>query len=282
MMDEAGIRVQLAMPCLIISAIFFSLSGRLRYKIGGMLLALTSIYIGFRSYFACYAVVMAIIIYNARFETIKLKSSWKFLFYIIPVFIFVVLSKRIYAGLKMDVGVTNIFEGGLIEAFVKGSEFFSTQYIYQSIINNEYSLEIKNYILSFLALLPIPQSLWGGGSSYFNKAFQADLFSDVSYGMAYNPWAEAYAYGNIFGVIIFVVFYCYFLFCMQWLHIKFRYTVLPVLMSILLFYHGFYFHRNSLAVEFSFIRNYSYLFLLGCFFYGGGFYISRERGRDES
>lgn len=263
MMDEAGRSIQIAMPALTLSAIFFSLEAEKRYKAIGVVLALFSIYIGFRSYFVCYLVVVLILFYNKNFGKINIKKVFKYVLLSLPVLIFVLMSKRVYAVIKSDAGLEHIFGDSFQDIFWKGSEFFLTQYIFQSIIDSSFRLEIKNYLFSFMALLPIPQSLWGVDSSYFNEMFQSALFSDIDYGMAYNPWAEAYAYLGFMGVIMLVLFYSYTIIILQWLLVKSRNTIAPVLIVVLLFYLSFYFHRNSLAVEFSFFRNYIYLFLAG-------------------
>lgn len=266
MMDSAGAKIQIAMPCLIMAALFFSLSGRRIFIIAGIFLSLLSVFIGFRSYFFCFLVVVSVCVYSKRVGSLKNRSALRFVIFSLPVMVFVVLSKRIYAIIKSDAPFSTLFDGGVLEVLARGSEFMNTQYIYQSVINRNYILDIENYLASFLALLPIPQSMFGVSSSYFNEKFQSDIFPNVSYGMAYNPWAEAYSYMGLLGVAVLVLFYCSLIIALQWLFYYFRGRSPSFVISIFLFYVSFYFHRNSLAVEFSFFRNFFYPCILVLFF----------------
>ena len=176
----------------------------------------------------------------------------------------VVLSKTMYGYIL----ARGIFEGVKVWFYefewrflFTGSEFLTTSTILNAVVLNDFKVDKLYYFYSFLALQPIPLSYFNYSSSYFNDMFQPALFPSVNYGMAYNPWAEAFSVFGYLGVICFSIFICLVLRGMWYLCAK----VNRVLFVILLFFGvliAFWVERNSLATLFAYVRNVLYPLVL--------------------
>ena len=176
----------------------------------------------------------------------------------------VVLSKTMY-GYILARGVINGFKGWYSDFdwnfLFTGSEFLTTSTILNTVIISNFTTDKLYYFYSFLALQPIPLSYFGYSSSYFNDMFQPALFPSISYGMAYNPWAEVYSAFGYIGVIFFSLFICFSLRGMWYLCFRSN----RVLLVILIFFGtlvAFWVERNSLATLLAYVRNVLYPLLI--------------------
>lgn len=138
-----------------------------------------------------------------------------------------------------------------------GSEFLTTSAILNSVIVNDFHTDKIHYFYSFLALQPIPLSYFGYSSSYFNDMFQPALFPGLYYGMAYNPWAEAYSAFGYLGVVFLSVL-IFILLDLVWKLYCRSNSIWSFLFLMLGLYLAFWIQRNSLGSIFAYLRNIFY------------------------
>ena len=150
-----------------------------------------------------------------------------------------------------------ISEGGLIS----GVEFLMTQHIFNAVVISDFMVSWWEVPISLLCISPIPTEFFGFSSSIFNDFFQPALYSHVPYGMAYNPWAEAYSWGGCLGLFIYLYIVMFNITLLQsYIDKKPSAPFLPLIIIISIF-TVFYFHRNSIGSYLAYLRNYLYLYL---------------------
>lgn len=176
----------------------------------------------------------------------------------------VILSKTFY-GYVLSQGVSQGFSSWIsnfeIKYFLTGSEFIGTSTILNSVVENNFKTDRFLYFYSFLSLQPLPLSYFNYSSSYFNDVFQPLLFPGISYGMAYNPWAEVYSAFGYFGVIVLALFVPSILTTLWYFYCNSK-TVFSILILMVGLILSFWIERNSLATIFAYIRNIFYPLLL--------------------
>lgn len=199
-------------------------------------------------------------------HSFRLIEKYKLIFFSFVALITVVLSKTLY-GYILSLGVQKGFlswvENFEIKYLMTGSEFINTSVILNSVVENNLKTDGVLYFYSFLSLQPIPLSYFGYSSSYFNDVFQPALFPGISYGMAYNPWAEAYSAFGYIGVIILALFVPSILtaFWYFYSNSKAVFSIIILMVGLVL---SFWIERNSLATIFAYMRNifYPLIFIL--------------------
>lgn len=201
-------------------------------------------------------------------SSLRLASKYKYILFGFFALILIILGKNFY-GYVLFYG---LFEGlsewrnnFTLDYFFEGSEFLSTSAILQAVTENNFKVDTINIFKSLLAIQPIPLEYFNFSSSFFNDSFQPVLFPSLNYGMAYNPWAESYAWLSYLGVIIYSVFFPFIL-IVFWKY--YRKSTMP-LVSILFLGLGltlaFWVQRNSLGSILAYMRNILYPFLLVIF-----------------
>lgn len=209
---------------------------------------------------AALSIVACVLVYGQRVGPIALFRARPVLY---PIALVVLVAsgaslKYVYSSFRADgvAGVKGMFASkSIAEVVVGGAEFLSTQYIFADVVECDYRTDGKHIFWGWLSVLPIPRSWYGAGSGEFNELFQGELYSDVHFGMAYNPFAEFYAGAGIVGIIVFVGGMLVGLYtldncignprCAAWV------PVMAIAGSLL----AFYIHRNSVGVTFAMIRN---------------------------
>lgn len=193
-------------------------------------------------------------------HSFRLIEKYKLIFFSFIALIAVILSKTLY-GYILSLGVQKGFlswiENFEVKYLMTGSEFISTSTILNSVVDNNFKTDSIIYFYSFLSLQPIPLSYFGYSSSYFNDLFQPVLFPGISYGMAYNPWAEAYSAFGYMGVIILALFIPSVLTVFWYLYSNSKavFSIIILMVGLVL---SFWIERNSLATIFAYIRNIFY------------------------
>jgi hypothetical protein len=193
-------------------------------------------------------------------HSFRLIEKYKLIFFSFIALIAVILSKTLY-GYILSLGVQKGFlswiENFEVKYLMTGSEFISTSTILNSVVDNNFKTDSIIYFYSFLSLQPIPLSYFGYSSSYFNDLFQPALFPGISYGMAYNPWAEAYSAFGYMGVIILALFIPSVLTVFWYLYSNSKavFSIIILMVGLVL---SFWIERNSLATIFAYIRNIFY------------------------
>lgn len=193
-------------------------------------------------------------------HSFRLIEKYKLIFFSFIALIAVVLSKTLYGyilSLGMKEGFLSWIENFEIKYLMTGSEFINTSVILNSVVENNFKTDGVLYFYSFLSLQPIPLSYFSYSSSYFNDVFQAALFPGISYGMAYNPWAEVYSAFGYIGVIILALFIPSVLtaFWYFYSNSKAVFSIIILMVGLVL---SFWIERNSLATIFAYMRNIFY------------------------
>ncbi|UNW09662.1 oligosaccharide repeat unit polymerase [Acinetobacter indicus] len=212
------------------------------------------------------AIIGFLLYYNSN-NKFRLISKYKFFLFGLASMFVIILSKTLYSTLYAGSSLGEWKNDFSLKYIFLGSEFLSTSTILDSVVVNDFSIDFINSFKSFLAILPIPLEYFNFSSSYFNDAFQPYLFPSISYGMAYNPWAEAYAWMGILGIVFYSLIILMAL-RILWFSYKRNNSVGAVLVLILAILIAFWIQRNSLGSILAYIRNilYLYLFLYICSF----------------
>lgn len=166
-------------------------------------------------------------------------------------------------------GVVVWFNEYSLEKMLTGMEFMYTPAILDKVIEKDFSVGFISVVKSFLGLLPLPSSVTGNNPSYFNDIFQPALFPGIEYGMAFNPWAEAYSWMKWLGVIIYSFFIPFLIVLVNLAIYRNRGRAISVLFMVLGVMFAFWIHRNSLGSIFAYARNGIYPFLglyIACYF----------------
>jgi len=146
-------------------------------------------------------------------------------------------------------------------AFVMQSEAFVIQSILNEVVRQDFHTDAGYLVGQILTGLPLGASLFGIDSSKvvsFNSMMQPALFPRVGFGMANNPWAQAYAAGGEWMVAVFAFGYA----CsLGILSLLFRGSngALKAIFAVVGAWLGFYFHRNDLFVEAILIKHVLYV-----------------------
>jgi hypothetical protein len=148
-----------------------------------------------------------------------------------------------------------------ISAFVLQSEAFVIQSILNEVVRQDFHTNASYLIGQILTGLPLGASLFGIDSSKvvsFNTMVQPALFPRVGFGMANNPWAQAYAAGGQWMVAAFALGYAS---IMGILSLLFHKTAgsLRAAFAVIGAWIGFYFHRNDLFIEAIIIKHAVYV-----------------------
>lgn len=224
------------------------------------------------------AVVGTLLYYNSN-NKIRLISKYKFFIIGFSSLFILILSKTLYSFFYVG-GISSFNDWKKefsIDYLFRGSEFLTTSTILDSIVLNDFNIDFINSFKSFLAILPIPLEYFNFSSSYFNDAFQPYLFPSISYGMAYNPWAEAYAWMGVFGVFFYSIIILTTL-RFLWYYYKKSSSINAVLLLIIAILISFWIQRNSMGSILAYIRNILYLYLfIYCMSYGLSFIFNKGR-----
>lgn len=174
--------------------------------------------------------------------------------------IIIILGKSFYANVLFYGVYAGKFwlDNFSTDYFLIGSEFMSTSAILNAVIESNFEVFTESILKSFLALLPLPLAWFNFSSSSFNDAFQPLLFPGINYGMAYNPWAEAFAWCGYLGVFLYALTICLLLDLLWKIYSKNGTSLFSILILMVGLVISLWAHRNSLASVFANIRNIIY------------------------
>lgn len=172
----------------------------------------------------------------------------------------VILGKTFYSyflnyGL---IGIVFWWDNFTINMLLTGSEFMSTSVILNEIVKNKFMIDIEIVPLSLVAITPIPLSLFGFSSSVFNDLFQPALFSEIKYGMAYNPWAEAYSWFSFPGVFLYSFLIPSSILRLEVSAYKNSKSPMGAIYFVSALLLAVWVHRSSMGSELAYIRNIIY------------------------
>lgn len=196
---------------------------------------------------------------------LRLVSKYKYILFGFLALVLVILGKNFYGYILfygLFDGLTEWKNNFTLDYFFEGSEFLSTSAILQAVAESNFKVETINIFKSLLAIQPIPLEYFNFSSSFFNDSFQPVLFPSLNYGMAYNPWAEAYAWLGYLGVCIYSISFPFLLMFFWKYYRKSRVSLISILFLALGLTLAFWVQRNSLGSILAYIRNILYPFLL--------------------
>lgn len=147
-------------------------------------------------------------------------------------------------------------------AFVSQAEPFVIQATLNEVIRRNFKTETTYLVAQLASAVPLGKTLFDIDSSnvpLFNSMVQPALFPQVTFGMASNPWAQAYAAGGLWMVAAFATGYAMML---GLLTILFNITsgAIKAGVAVISAWAGFYFHRNDLFVEIIYLKQVIYIF----------------------
>lgn len=159
---------------------------------------------------------------------------------------------------------------GSVETYssaILNSEPFVVQAVLNETIKSNFTTDGGYLTKQFLTGLPGGKSVFGlelGEVPLFADIYKSELFPDVPFGMASNPWAQAYAAGGIGMVTVFAVLYAAIVAALSHGFWKTRGS-LRAFSLVASVWIAFYFHRNDLMTQIGILKHTFYLCLLAVF-----------------
>jgi hypothetical protein len=149
-------------------------------------------------------------------------------------------------------------------AAVTQSEPFVTQSILNETVRQNFQTGDEYLVAQLLSGVPGGATLFGlrlGEIPTFGSMFQPELFPGADFGMAGNPWAQAYAAGGLSMVLMFAIGYAA---SAAGLSLAFWKTSGPLrgCIAVLGAWMAFYFHRNDLLIQVGIMKHVSYTILV--------------------
>lgn len=148
-----------------------------------------------------------------------------------------------------------------LKAFLLQSEAFVIQAMLNEVVRQDFKTDSSYLVGQILTGLPLGNSAFGIDSSKvktFNEIAQPALFPRVPFGMASNPWAQAYAAGGQGMVAIFAVGYALVVGLMSLLS-NGSTGALKAALAVTGAWIAFYFHRNDLFIEAVLVKHVVYV-----------------------
>lgn len=148
-----------------------------------------------------------------------------------------------------------------VNAVVVQSEIAVVQAALNEVVRRDFKTGSDYLVGQLLTGLPLGYSVFGIDSSKvksFNDIFQPALFPRVSYSMANNPWAQAYAAGGQAMVAVFAVGYALVVGLISVLFSRST-GALKASLAVTGTWIAFYFHRNDLYIEAILIKHVVYI-----------------------
>jgi hypothetical protein len=167
------------------------------------------------------------------------------------------------AGEALSTAASNMmYSRFYVSSFVGQSEAFVIQSILNEVVRKDFHTGAAYLVGQILTALPLGESVFGIDNTKvatFNSMVQPVLFPSLNFGLANNPWAQAYAAGGQWMVAVFAIGYAL---LAGILNLVFRCTkgALQAGIAVLCVWTGFYFHRNDLFIEAVLIKHVVYLF----------------------
>jgi hypothetical protein len=148
-----------------------------------------------------------------------------------------------------------------MKAFLLQSEAFVIQAMLNEVVRQDFKTSSSYLVGQILTGLPLGYSVFGIDSSKvktFNDIAQPALFPRVPFGMASNPWAQAYAAGGQGMVALFAVGYALVVGLISLLFSRST-GALKAALAVTGAWIAFYFQRNDLYIEAILIKHVVYI-----------------------
>lgn len=141
------------------------------------------------------------------------------------------------------------------------SEPMVTQSILNEVVKHDFRTSPRNVLDQALSGVPGGKSIFGIDVSKvesFNNEFQPALFPKATFGMANNPWAQAFAAGGFGLVFVFAVAYTLGLALLAAISSRIS-PVVGALSGVLAAWWGFFGHRNDVLTQAGIMKTTVYL-----------------------
>lgn len=155
-------------------------------------------------------------------------------------------------------------ESATYSAAFRYAEPMVIQSILNEVVRNEFKTPPRYVLDHILSGVPGGKTIFGIDVSQtpsFNDLFQQVLFPQATFGMANNPWAQAYSAGGYVLVWMFALVYALGLALMAWCLSRFHGPIQGGI-AVLVGWWGFYAHRNDLLIEVGIAKMVLYIFLV--------------------
>lgn len=195
-------------------------------------------------------------------KELVLLKKYKWFFLGLIALTVVILGKSLYGYLYSGKGFGAWFSDIGIEYFLSGSEFLRTNGVLSLVLDSKYEIPGWSVPASLLKVLPFPEGVYSFDISYFANNFQGDNLAWVDYGVAFNPWAEAYSWMGLAGVVIYALLIpCLLRLLWRLMHETGNpvYKTLFIVCGVTI---AFWIHRNTLGSTLGYIRNVFYPVLI--------------------
>lgn len=254
-LETGGMEMMLMSSLVPIGFSYAVISKEKKYVSIFAIMAVTIFFFGTRSPIVFCALAWAVLISRGK-KTILIKQ-YKLIFCLFVALLLVILGKSFYGVLIRGGGVGDWLSGLTFDKIVIGAEFLRTNGILNTVVKENFNIPYWSVPVGVLSILPMPLDWFGLSSSLFNDLFQPKLFPDIEYGMAYNPWAEAYSWLGFFGVVLYSLSIPAFLFCIKKIfsHDSTPAGAIFLIIGIVL---AFWVHRNSFSTSLAYTRNMLY------------------------
>ncbi|MEW9899949.1 hypothetical protein ABWL39_15105 [Chitinivorax sp. PXF-14] len=146
-------------------------------------------------------------------------------------------------------------------AAFSNSEPMVVQATLNETINRDFKLPAENLVNQLLSGVPGGKSLFGldvSDTKSFNDFFQKEFFPKATFGMANNPWAQAFSVGRFSMVFIFSVAYAFGLSFLTWLFSNLS-GPLRACIAVIVGWWGLYLHRNDVLIEIGILKMVIYI-----------------------
>lgn len=159
-----------------------------------------------------------------------------------------------------------------------------TQSILNEVVRTGFQTPPGYVVDHVLSAVPGGKTLFGIDVSQtptFNETFQKSLFPLATFGMASNPWAQAYSAGGYAMVGCFALVYSVLLAGLTFLFFRFDGPIRGGVV-VLSGWWGFYAHRNDVLIEFGIIKTVVYLLLVASLISVGLMFAQKKFFRSEN
>jgi hypothetical protein len=167
----------------------------------------------------------------------------------------ILFGKPIYIAVKLgslDI-VSRAFTMEVMQSLVASYEPFLTFNILDLVVRHDFTMQLGTLLKGVLGQFLIVPSAFGIDSNSFNTSFTATFASDLTFGIAGNYWAHAWAIAGPLGVGVYAMLYAIGLRLLEancWRYLGPARVVFALLAGLL----AVYVHRNSLDNLLSFVR----------------------------
>lgn len=163
-----------------------------------------------------------------------------------------ILQQRPEPSKRLNVLFKTLSNGSSYVAAFKNAEPMITTAILNEVVRQDFTIPLNRLWLQLVSGIPGSRHLLELGSVAtigFNSDFQPVLFPLVkTFGMASNPWAQAFALGGYLMVETFALAYVFGLAILSWLFNRGD-SVCRSVVALLTGWWAFYIHRNDVMVE---------------------------------